>query len=111
MYLRFYCILPLLVCTFISPGLAQDVSHSPGWVVISVDDYRDLRAKAYPSEARPEPVSVDAKPTRVDYDLKINGDAAAGHASLTAHVMKGGWVRLPILDGLLPRSAQLDGKL
>ncbi|HET8823612.1 MAG TPA: hypothetical protein VFM77_00675 [Terriglobales bacterium] len=80
-------------------------------MVISVDDYRDLRAKAYPSEARPEPVSVDATLTRVDYDLKINGDAATGQANLTVDVMKDGWVRVPIPDGLLVRSAQLDGKL
>lgn len=105
------CILPLLVLTFIAPGIAQDALHSAGWVVISVDDYRDLRAKAYPSAARPEPVSVDATLTRVDYDLKINGDAATGQANLTVDVMKDGWVRVPIPDGLLVRSAQLDGKL
>lgn len=105
------CILPLLILTFVSPGIAQDLSHSAGWVVISVDDYRDLRAKAYPSEARPEPLSVDATLTRVDYELKINGDAATGQANLTVDVMKDGWVRVPIPDGLLVRSAQLDGKL
>ena len=104
-------ILPLLALTFISPAIAQDVAHSAGWVVISVDDYRDLRAKAYPSEARPEPLSVDATLTRVDYDLKINGDAATGRANLTVDVMKDGWVRVPVPDGLLVRSAQLDGKL
>src|SRR5581483_4322121 len=105
------CILPLLILTFVSPGIAQDVSHSAGWVVISVEDYRDLRAKAYPSEARPEPISVDATLTRVDYELKIYGDAATGQANLTVDVMKDGWVRVPIPDGLLVRSAQLDGKL
>lgn len=104
-------ILPLLALTFIRLAIAQDASHSAGWVVISVDDYRDLRAKAYPSEARPEPVSVDATLTRVDYDLKINGDAATGQANLTVDVMKDGWVRVPIPDGLLVRNAQLDGKL
>src|SRR5690348_7487866 len=112
MLLRFSCFtLALLFCTFISPGIAQDVSHSPGWVVISVDDYRDLHAKAYPSEARPEPPSVDATLTRVDYDLKINGDAATGQANLTVDVIKDGWVRVPIPNGLLVRSAHLDGKL
>ncbi len=105
------CILPLWLFSFISPAIAQDASHSTGWVVISVDDYRELRAKAYPSETRPEPVSVDATLTRVDYDLKINGDAATGQANLTVDVMKDGWVRVPIPDGLLVRSAQLDGKL
>ncbi|HTM36207.1 MAG TPA: hypothetical protein VL156_05640 [Terriglobales bacterium] len=97
-----------LVGTF---ATAQDVSHSPGWVVISVDDYRDLRAKAYPSEARPEPLSVEATLTRVDYDLKIDGDAATGQANLTVDVVKDGWVRVPIPHGLLVRAAHLEGKL
>jgi len=104
--------LPALLLASISIlARAQDVSHSPGWVVISVDDYRDLRAKAYPSEARPEPLSVDATLTRVDYDLKINGDAATGQANVTVDVIKDGWVRVPIPDGLLVRNAHLDGKL
>jgi len=111
--LRFLCcILPVLLLASVGRFTsAQDVSHSPGWVVISVDDYRDLRAKAYPSEARPEPLSVDATLTRVDYDLKINGDAATGQANLTVDVIKDGWVRVPIPDGLLVRGAHLDGKL
>jgi len=34
---------------------AQDASHSPGWVVISVPDYHTLRVKAFPAEREPEP--------------------------------------------------------
>lgn len=91
--------------------LAQEAStHSPGWVVISVDQYRELHAKAYPSEAAVEPPSVDATLTRVDYDLQINGEAGIGQASLTVDVLKDGWVRVPIPAGLLVRQAQLDGK-
>jgi hypothetical protein len=101
----------LLLLSFPNLVAAQDVSHSPGWVVISVDDYRDLRSKAYPAEGRPEPPAVDATLTRVDYDLKVNGDAATGQANLTVDVLKDGWVRVPIPEGLLVRSAQLDGKL
>jgi hypothetical protein len=56
-------------------------------------------------------VSVDATLTRVDYDLKMNGEAATGQANLTVDVIKDGWVRVPIPDGLLVRGARLDGKL
>ena len=108
--LRLFLIV-LLVENFTDSALAQEVPHSPGWVVISVDQYRDLRAKAYPSESKPEPASVDATLTRVDYDLKINGDAATGQANLTVDVLKDGWVRVPIPAGLLVRGAQLDGKM
>ena len=87
-----------------------DPSHSSGWVVISVEDYRVLRAKAYPVDHDPEPPPLDATLTRVDYDLHIAGDLAAGRASLTVDVMKDGWVRVPVPAGLLVREARLDGK-
>jgi len=86
-------------------------SHSAGWVVIPVDEYRVLRAKAYPVEHDPEPPPTDATLTRVDYDLHIAGDLAAGRASLTVDVLKDGWVRVPVPAGLLVREARLDGKL
>ena len=86
-------------------------SHVPGWVVISVDDYRVLRAKAYPVEHDPEPPPLDATLTRVDYDLHVLGDLASGRANLTVDVMKDGWVRVPVPTGLLVREARLDGKM
>ena len=93
------------------PQLAADLSHSPGWVVIPVDEYQSLRARAYPSERDPEPPPVDATLSRVDYDLNIAGELATGRASLTIDVLKDGWVRVPIPSGLLVREARLDGKL
>jgi hypothetical protein len=92
---------------------AQTASHAadPGWVVIPVSDYRALHAKAYPPEHEPEPLPVDATLTRVDYDLRIDGDLASGRAVLTVDVLKDGWVRVPIPQGLLVREAKLDGKL
>jgi hypothetical protein len=93
------------------PQLSADASHSPGWVVISVEDYQALRAHAFPAEHDPEPPPVDATLTRVDYDLNIAGELATGRASLTIDVLKDGWVRVPIPSGLLVREARLDGKL
>ncbi len=90
---------------------AAEPSHAPGWVVISVDDYKVLRAKAYPVEPNPEPPPMDATLSRVDYDLRVAGDLASGRASLTVDVLKDGWVRVPVPAGLLVREARLDGKL
>jgi hypothetical protein len=87
------------------------MSHAPGWVVITIGDYRSLHAKAYPPDREPEGPPVDATLTRVDYDLRIDGDLASGRATLTVDVLKDGWVRVPIPAGLLVREAKLDGKL
>jgi hypothetical protein len=107
-YFIFLCA-ALLLCARSAP--AQTASHAPGWVVITISDYRTLHAKAYPPEREPEGPPVDATLTRVDYDLHIDGDLAAGRASLTVDVLKDGWVRVAIPPGLLVREAKLDGKL
>ena len=86
-------------------------AHAAGWVVIPVEEYRVLRAKAYPVEHDPEPPPLDATLTRVDYDLHVTGELAAGRANLTVDVLKDGWVRVPVPAGLLVREARLDGKL
>jgi len=99
----------LLFC--VAAASAQTALHAPGWVVITIGDYRSLHAKAYPPDREPEAPPVDATLTRVDYDLRIDGDLAAGRASLTVDVLKDGWVRVPIPAGLLVREAKLDGKL
>ena len=106
----------LLAVPFLFPvgALTQekppDTSHAAGWVVIPVDEYRVLRAKAYPVEHDPEPPPLDATLTRVDYDLHVRGELAQGHANLTVDVLKDGWVRVPVPAGLLVREARLDGK-
>src|ERR1700674_3683446 len=103
----------LFALLFISTAssMAQTASHSPGWVVLPVDEYRTLHARAYPIERDPEPPPVEATLTRVDYDLRIDGELASGRASLTVDVLKDGWVRVPVPAGLLVREARMDGKL
>src|SRR5450755_2072254 len=109
----FPCLVAASVC-WGAPARAQEKSAEPshiaGWVVIPVEEYRVLRAKAFPVEHDPEPPPMDATLTRVDYDLHVAGDLAAGRASLTVDVLKDGWVRVPVPAGLLVREARLDGK-
>src|SRR5215831_14599759 len=88
-----------------------DTSHPSGWVVLPIEEYRVLRAKAYPVEHDPEPPPLDATLTRVDYDLHVSGELATGRADLTVDVLKDGWVRVPVPTGLLVREARLEGKL
>jgi hypothetical protein len=104
------CLLALLFISAAS-STGQTASHSPGWVVLPVDEYRTLHARAYPIERDPEPPPVEATLTRVDYDLRIDGELASGRATLTVDVLKDGWVRVPVPAGLLVREARLDGKL
>src|SRR3989475_11934870 len=110
-FLSFTAFLFALLFLFAASSLAQTTAHSPGWVVLPVDEYRTLHAKAYPIERDPEPPPVEATLTRVDYDLRIDTELASGRASLTVDVLKDGWVRVPVPAGLLVREARLDGKL
>jgi hypothetical protein len=89
----------------------QQPANPPGWVVIPVTEYRTLHARAFPVDVEPEPPTIDATLTRVDYDLQIRRDIVTGRASLTIDVLKDGWVRVPIPASLLVREARLDGKL
>src|SRR5262249_7123333 len=99
-----------LALSFATVCNAEESPHSPGWVVLPIEDYRSLHTRAYPPDHEPEPPSVDATLTRVDYDLRIGNEVATGKASLTVDVLKDGWVRVPIPPGLLVREAELDGK-
>jgi hypothetical protein len=100
------------IATVAAHAQSAPAAGSPGWVVIPVEEYQALRARAFPAEREPEPPPVEATLTRVDYDLHVNGsgDLATGQASLTVDVIKDGWVRVAIPSGLLVREARLDGK-
>ena len=77
-------------------SFAEDAAHSPGWVVIPVNEYQALHAKAYPAPREADPPPVEATLTRVDYDLRVDGLLATGRATLTIDVLKDGWVRVPL---------------
>src|SRR5687768_8479570 len=104
----------MFVCAFVllfAPAVrAQGPARSEGWVVISVEDYRALRVRAFPPEGPPDAPPVDATLTRVEYDLRASGDSIAGEARLTIDVLKEGWVRVDVPAGLLVRGARIDGR-
>ena len=107
------CLVSACICSVVAARAQEKPAepHAAGWVVIPVEEYQVLRAKAYPVEHDPEPPPLDATLTRVDYDLHVTGELAAGRANLTVDVLKDGWVRVPVPAGLLVREARLDGKL
>jgi len=89
---------------------AQTTATPDGWVVLGIDEYRALRERASPTPARPESPPVDATLTRVDYDLRIDGDGVAGRATLTIDTLRDGWTRVEIPSGLMARDARVDGQ-
>ncbi len=91
-------------------GSAQTAPSRDGWVVLPVSEYTSLRRAAFPLDAEPAPPPIEATLSRIDYDLKIDGDIASGDARLTVDVVKNGWVRVAIPDGLMVRDARIDGR-
>ncbi len=88
---------------------AQTGPPLEGWVVLPVDEYRTLRERTLPPP--PQPLSpVEATLTRVDYDLRVEGESIAGRALLTIDVLRDGWTRVQIPAGLMVRDARLDGQ-
>lgn len=108
---RFSLALMLLVTIGLTGGFAQTaVSSSDGWVVIAISEYTALKQTAYPDEPEPAAPPVEATLSRIDYNLKVDGDLATGEARLTVDVIKNGWVRVAMPDGLIVRDAKLDGQ-
>lgn len=89
---------------------AQSGATPDGWVVLPVAEYTALKRAAAPAEPEPAPPPVEATLSRIDYNLKIDGDLATGEARLTVDVIKNGWVRVPLPEGLMVREAHLDGR-
>lgn len=89
---------------------AQEPPRADGWVVLSLDEYRALRARAFPTPADPSPPPVDATLTRVDYELRVGGDTVTGQARLAFDVLKQGWVSVQAPAGVLVRDARIEGR-
>ena len=83
------------------PIVAQSsATAADGWVVLPVSEYTALKRAASPVEPEPVAPPVEATLSRIDYDLKVDGDLATGEARLTVDVIKNGWVRIAMPDGL-----------
>lgn len=104
------CLFLLVFLNVVSTSAQTASAPSPGWAVLPVNDYAALKRAASNPQPEPPPPPVEATLSRIDYDLKIDGDLASGEARLTVDVIKNGWVRVPLPEGLVVRDAQLDGK-
>jgi hypothetical protein len=102
----------VIVCALAHSGNAhaQTATTPDGWVVLGVDEYRALRERAAPPPTRPQAPPVDATLTRIDYELRVEGDTVAGRALLTIDALRDGWTRVEIPAGLMARDARLDGQ-
>src|SRR5215204_3329776 len=109
--LRFSLPLLLFIALCVTSSSAQTgAAASDGWVVLPISEYTALKHAASPAEPAPAAPPVEATLSRIDYELKVDGDLASGVARLTVDVIKNGWVRIAMPDGLIVREAQLDGR-
>src|ERR1041385_7187115 len=108
--LRFSSLILLLVSAGVSGFAQTGAPAADGWVVLPVSEYMSLKRAASPAEPEPEAPPVEATLSRIDYNLKVDGDLATGEARLTVDVIKNGWVRIAMPDGLIVRDAKLDGR-
>jgi len=104
------CLTLLIACSATLMQAQTPAVNPEGWVVLPVDEYRALRRAAFPLDADPLPPPVEATLSRIDYDLKVDGDLASGEARLTVDVIRDGWVQVAMPRGLMVREASLDGR-
>lgn len=100
----------LLFNLFISSSAQTSAAANDGWVVLPVSEYAELKRAAAPAVPEPAAPPVEATLSRIDYNLKVDGELATGEARLTVDVIKQGWVRVTMPDGLMVRDAKLDGQ-
>jgi hypothetical protein len=106
--IRLIAALMLTLC--VARASAQEAPRADGWVVLGIEEYRALRARAFPTTPDPAPPPVDATLTRVDYDLRISGETVTGQARLAIDVLKQGWASVQVPTGMLVRDARIDGR-
>lgn len=100
----------LLTTGLATSSLAQPIPSPDGWVVLSVDEYRALRQRAVPPTPTPPATAPAAVLTRVDYDLRVDGESVSGRVVLTIDVMRDGWTTVTMPQGLMARDARVDGR-
>lgn len=107
-----HCALFLLLLFTLSTSSSAQTSATAndGWVVLPVSEYAELKRAAAPAVPEPAAPPVEATLSRIDYNLKVDGELATGEARLTVDVIKQGWVRVTMPDGLMVRDAKLDGQ-
>jgi hypothetical protein len=109
-HLRFSSLILIVLLSVASSSAQTGTTATNGSVVLPVSDYTALKRAASPAEPEPAAPPVEATLSRIDYDLKVDGDLASGEARLTVDVIKNGWVRVAMPDGLMIRDVQLDGR-
>ena len=104
----------VLACLCAAVNARAQAPSVDGWVVLPVDEYRALRARATPDPPIAPASPVDATLTRVDYELRVDSstlgagaDTVSGRALLTIDVLRDGWVKVPIPAGLMVRDARV----
>jgi hypothetical protein len=108
----------MIVCLCAAASVRAQAPVPEGWVVLPVEEYRALRARANPESPGPTPPPVDATLTRIDYDLRVDpstspgpgADTISGRALITVDVLREGWVKVPVPAGLMVREARVDGQ-
>src|ERR1041385_927857 len=108
--LRFSSLILILFLSVVSSSAQSSATAADGWVVLPVSEYTALKHAAAPAEPEPVQPPVEATLSRIDYELKVDGDLATGETRLTVDVIKNGWVRIAMPDGLIVRDAKLDGR-
>jgi hypothetical protein len=78
-------------------------------VVLSIDEYQALRDRSRAVGPPVPNLPVDGTPSRVEYDLHIDGETITGRGVLTVDVLRDGWARIPIPAGLIVSDARVDG--
>ena len=99
-----------VILGFVSSSAQTAAPAADGWVVLQVNEYTALKRAASPADPEPAAPPVEATLSRIDYALKVDGDLATGEARLAVDVIKNGWVRIGLPDGLIVRDAKLDGQ-
>ena len=102
-------VIGVMVVLLTAAGVRAQDARQDGWVVLPIEEYRTLRARANATPPDPAPPPLDATLSRVDYDLHIAGETVTGQARLTIDVLKQGWVSVQVPTGMLVRDARLDG--